>query len=52
MGLVLAITSGFVAWIVLWSLGAGGFDAFLVTLTFALLGVTGHVLLRHLPRDQ
>lgn len=52
MGLVLAITAGFIAWIVLWSLGTGGFDAFMVTLFFALLGVTGHVLARHLPRDN
>ncbi|HEV2819193.1 MAG TPA: hypothetical protein VGW11_01670 [Solirubrobacteraceae bacterium] len=52
MNLVLAITAGFIAWLVLWALGASGFDAFMVTILFALLGVTGHVLVRHLPRDQ
>ncbi|MDQ3768399.1 MAG: hypothetical protein M3370_02820 [Actinomycetota bacterium] len=52
MGLVLAITAGFIGWLVLWSLGVSGFDAFMVTVLFALLGVTGHVLARHLPRDN
>ena len=30
MGLILTVTAGFVVWIVLWALGAKGFDAFLL----------------------
>ncbi len=52
MGLVLAITAGFIAWVILWALGASGMDAIIVTTVFALLGVTGHVLVRHLPGRQ
>ncbi len=37
MGLVLAITAGLIAWIILWSLGAKSIDAFMVTILFALL---------------
>jgi hypothetical protein len=49
MGLVLAITAGLIAWVILWSLGAKSIDAFMVTILFALLGVTGHMLVRYLP---
>jgi len=52
MGLVLAITVGCIAWVVLWAIGANSIDAFMVTVLFALLGVTGHVLVRYLPGRQ
>nr|MDQ3091763.1 hypothetical protein [Actinomycetota bacterium] len=52
MGLVLAITAGLIAWVILWSLGAKSIDAFMVTILFALLGVTGHMLVRYLPGRQ
>ncbi|MDQ3767927.1 MAG: hypothetical protein M3370_00380 [Actinomycetota bacterium] len=52
MGLVLAITAGLIAWVILWSLGANSIDAFMVTILFALLGVTGHMLVRYLPGRQ
>lgn len=52
MGLALGITAGFIAWVVLWALGAKGFDAFMVTALFAVLGITGRVLAKHLPGRQ
>ncbi|MDQ3608914.1 MAG: hypothetical protein M3459_08445 [Actinomycetota bacterium] len=52
MGLVLAITAGFIAWVVLWAVGAKSLDAFMVTILFVLLGVTGHMLVRYLPGRQ
>jgi Mn2+/Fe2+ NRAMP family transporter len=49
MGLVAAITAGLVAWIVLWSLGAKGFDAFMVTVVVVVLAATVRMLAPHLP---
>ena len=36
MGFILTGTAGLVVWIVLWALGAKGFDAFLITTLFVL----------------
>lgn len=52
MGLVLVVTAGVIVWVVLWAFGAGGFDAFMVTALFAVLGVTGRLLAGHLPGRQ
>lgn len=54
MGFVLAATFGFVVWIVLWSLGAKGFDAFMITVLILLLGATARIVSPFLPgnRDQ
>ena len=52
MGLVLATTAGVIVWIVLWSLGAKSFDAFLLTVLFMVLGVGGRVLSAYLPGRQ
>jgi hypothetical protein len=49
MGFVLTVTAGLVAWIVLWALGAKGFDAFMVTTVVILVGATARILLLHLP---
>jgi hypothetical protein len=52
MGFVLTVAAGLVAWIVLWSLGAKGFDAFMVTIVVILVGATARILLLHLPGRQ
>jgi hypothetical protein len=52
MGFVLTVAAGLVAWIVLWSLGAKGFDAFMVTIVVILVGATARTLLLHLPGRQ
>jgi hypothetical protein len=49
MGFVLTVAAGLVAWIVLWSLGAKGFDAFMVTIVVILVGATARILLLQLP---
>lgn len=52
MGLVIAITSGLVVWIVLWSIGVKAFDAFLVTMLIALLAATTRILSSYLPGNR
>jgi len=49
MGLVIAITGGLIVWIVLWALGAKGFDAFMVATVIILLGACMRVLAGYLP---
>jgi hypothetical protein len=49
MGLVLATTAGMVVWIVLWSLGSKGFDAFMLAVAIVLVGATLRLLSRYLP---
>ena len=38
MGLVLTVTAGLVIWIVLWALGAKGFDAFMLATAIIVVG--------------
>jgi hypothetical protein len=52
MGLVLATTAGLVVWIVLWSLGAKGFDSFMITTVIVLVAATGRLLVPFLPRSR
>jgi hypothetical protein len=49
MGLVVTTTAGLALWIVLWALGAKGFDAFLLTTAIILVGAAGKILSRYLP---
>ena len=49
MGLVLATTAGFVAWVVLWALGWKPFDAFMITLVILALAGTRKILAPYLP---
>ena len=49
MGLLVATVVGLVAWIVLWSLGAKGFDAFMVTALVLVVGATAQMLVPYLP---
>jgi len=49
MGLLVAVTAGLIVWIVLWSLGAKGFDAFMVTTLIAVVGVTARLAAPYLP---
>ena len=49
MGLLLAITAGLVAWLVLWALDVKAFDAFMVTVLVSLLGATARMLTPYLP---
>jgi hypothetical protein len=49
MGLVMTITAGLVVWIVLWALGAKGFDAFMLAALIMLLGAAVRILSGYLP---
>ena len=49
MGLVLTATAGMIIWIVLWALGAKGFDAFMITAVVLVLGGSVKILARYLP---
>ena len=49
MGLVLTVTAGLVVWIVLWALGAKGFDAFMVATLIIVIGATMKILSGYLP---
>ncbi len=49
MGLVLAATFGLIVWIVLWALGAKGFDAFMIATVIILIGATLKILTGYLP---
>jgi hypothetical protein len=49
MGFVLTVTAGLIVWIVLWALGAKGFDAFLLTTAIVLVGASLKILSGYLP---
>ncbi|HEY7891138.1 MAG TPA: hypothetical protein VIC05_02910 [Solirubrobacteraceae bacterium] len=49
MGLVLTITAGVIVWIVLWALGAKGFDAFMLAAAIMLVGASLKILSGYLP---
>ncbi len=49
MGLTLITTVGLILWIVLWAIGAKGFDAFLITIALILVGAGLRVLAPLLP---
>lgn len=49
MGLIIAITGGLIVWIVLWALGAKGFDAFMVAAVIMLFGACLRILAGYLP---
>jgi hypothetical protein len=49
MGLVLTLTFGLIVWIVLWALGAKGFDAFMIATVIILIGATLKILTGYLP---
>jgi hypothetical protein len=49
MGLVLTVTAGLVIWVVLWALGAKGFDAFMLAALIILVGASLKILSGYLP---
>jgi hypothetical protein len=49
MGLIITATGGLVVWIVLWSLGTKGFDAFLLATAIILVGASLRILSGYLP---
>jgi hypothetical protein len=49
MGLILTVTAGLIIWIVLWALGAKGFDAFMLAAAIILIGASLKILAGYLP---
>jgi hypothetical protein len=49
MGLILTLTAGLIVWVVLWSLGAKGFDAFMLATLIVLVGACMKILAGYLP---
>ena len=49
MGLVLTVTGGLIIWIVLWALGAKGFDSFMLATLVIVVGATLKILSGYLP---
>ncbi len=49
MGLILTVAAGLIVWIVLWALGATGFDAFLLAAAMIVVGATLRILTGYLP---
>lgn len=49
MALALTTTFAMILWIVLWALGAKGFDAFLLAALVILIGAAGRILTGYLP---
>ena len=49
MGVLLTLIAGLVVWIVLWALGAKGFDAFMITVLMLVIAAAGYMLAPHLP---
>jgi hypothetical protein len=49
MGVLLTLIAGLVVWVVLWALGAGGFDAFMITVLMLVVAAAAYVVAPHLP---
>ncbi|MFI5009339.1 MAG: hypothetical protein ACHQDY_03590 [Solirubrobacterales bacterium] len=49
MGLILTATTGLLVWIVLWALGAKGFDAFMLAAAIILVGACLKIVSGYLP---
>jgi hypothetical protein len=49
MGLVLTVTAGLILWIVLWALGAKGFDSFMLATLIIVIGASVKIIAGYLP---
>jgi hypothetical protein len=49
MGMILTVTAGLIVWIVLWALGAKGFDAIMLAAVIMLVGASLKILSGYLP---
>jgi hypothetical protein len=49
MGLIVTVSGGLVVWIVLWALGAKGFDAFMLAAVIMLVGAVLRIVTGYLP---
>jgi hypothetical protein len=52
MGVLLTLIAGLVVWVVLWALGAGGFDAFMITTLMLVIAAAAYIVAPHLPGNS
>jgi hypothetical protein len=52
MALILWTTFALVVWIVLWSIGAKAFDAWMLMITIVLIGATIEIVKKYLPNRR
>jgi hypothetical protein len=52
MGLLLTLITGLVIWIVLWAVGAKGFDSFMITILLVLIAAGAHIAAPFLPGNR
>lgn len=52
MGIIIAFTIGAVVWIVMWAMGAKGFDAMLVFIAIVLVAAGLRVISPYLPGNR
>jgi hypothetical protein len=52
MGLLLTTVVGLVIWVVLWAVGAKGFDAFMVTALLIVVAATARMMAPFLPGNR
>jgi hypothetical protein len=52
MGLAYATTAALGLWIILWAIGAKGFDAFMVTVLVLVAAVTVRMLTPYIPGNR
>ena len=52
MGVILTLIAGLVVWIVLWSIGAKSFDAFLITIVMLIVAAAAHLIWPTLPGNR
>ena len=52
MGVLLTLIAGLVVWVVLWALGAKGFDAFMITVVMIVVAAAAHLIAPHLPGNR
>ncbi|HEY6693130.1 MAG TPA: hypothetical protein VI006_09780 [Solirubrobacteraceae bacterium] len=52
MGVLLTLIAGLVVWVVLWAMGAKGFDAMLITLLMLVVAAATRLIVPHLPGNR
>jgi hypothetical protein len=52
MGLLITTVVGLVIWVVLWGVGAKGFDAFMITLLLIVVAATARMIAPFLPGNR
>jgi hypothetical protein len=52
MGLLLTLIAGLVLWIVLWAIGVGGFDGFMIVVVMVLVAAAVRLVWGYLPGNR